>query len=132
MGPAGGHTVLDRTAAGTTRRGLTPPTLRGMADDGYSGPATLVVAGAEIQVTVTMRGHFEPIDGLYHWYGRINASERLAELLRQHPGTVRVRTPDGEASGSLSDPDAWGRYRVTGTSRPPFPVVTTLEEIECH
>jgi hypothetical protein len=41
-----------------------------------------------------------------------------------------LRTPDGEASGQLSDPDTWGRYRIAGTSRPPFAVATTLEELE--
>ena len=39
--------------------------------EGYTGPATLVVGGAEFAVEVDLRGHFQPIDGYYHWYGRI-------------------------------------------------------------
>jgi hypothetical protein len=32
-----------------------------------------------------------------------------------------LRTPYGEAQARLSDVDPWGRYRVTGSGRPPFP-----------
>ena len=33
---------------------------------------------------------------------------------------VVLRTPHGDAAGRLSDRDPWGRYRVSGTGRPPF------------
>ncbi|WP_317891391.1 DUF4873 domain-containing protein [Saccharopolyspora pogona] len=38
-----------------------------------------------------------------------------------------LRTRTGEAAGTLSNPDPWGRYRITGTGRPPFPIPTELD-----
>jgi hypothetical protein len=98
-------------------------------EDGYRGPATLEVDGTELAVTVELRGHFEPIDGFYHWYGRIRGSG-LDEVAGRRTSRVMLRTPAGEARGQLSDPDTWGRYRITGTSRPPFAVATSLEDVE--
>lgn len=99
---------------------------------GYAGLATLIVDESELDVTVVLRGYFEPIDGLYHWYGRIKVSDELTDLLGGKNKPAVLRTPDGEAPGQLSDPDTWGRYRIAGTSRPPFAVATTLEELESH
>ena len=97
-------------------------------EEGYTGPATLVVDESEMDVIVTLRGQFEPIDGLYHWYGRINADERVSGLAVNTP--VVLRTPEGTALGRLSDPDTWGRFRITGTGRPPFTVATSLADVE--
>jgi hypothetical protein len=99
-------------------------------EDGYTGPATLVVDGTELTVEVNLRGHFQPIDGYYRWYGRITANERLAALAGGRKTAVELRTPVGSAQGEVSDPDPWDRYRVMGTSTPPFHVPTTLEELE--
>ncbi|HEY1699847.1 MAG TPA: DUF4873 domain-containing protein [Trebonia sp.] len=33
-----------------------------------------------------------------------------------------VRTPHGTAVTTLADADPWGRYRLQGFGRPPFPV----------
>ncbi len=93
--------------------------------EGYDGPATLVTAEASVDVQVSMRGLFEPIDGRYHWYGRIDASDAVDELVAALVDTkadLSLRTPHGKASTRLSDRDPWGRYRVTGTGRPPFEV----------
>ncbi|MPZ82345.1 MAG: DUF4873 domain-containing protein [Actinophytocola sp.] len=98
-------------------------------EDGYEGVAVLRVAGAELTVTVTLAGNFEPIDGKYHWYGRIQPSAELTSLLDGRQGAGVLRTRHGEADGRLTDPDPWGRYRISGTGRPPFPVPTTLEEL---
>lgn len=88
-------------------------------DDGpgeeYSGAAD--VDGTV--VTVDLRGHFEPIDGKFHWYGRIATSEALSSQ-HQSGDNVVVTTPHGSARGRLSDVDPWGRYRISGTGRPPF------------
>ena len=82
-------------------------------------PATsLETTGDSITVAVTLRGRFEPIDGRYHWYGRLAPDEALS---RWQPGTtVVLTTPGGSATGRLSDLDPWGRYRISGTGRPPF------------
>jgi hypothetical protein len=93
-------------------------------EDGYQGEAVLLLDGAELTVTVTLRGNFEPVDGRYHWYGRIQPHASLASRK-----DVVLRTPVGEAAGTLSDPDPWGRYRVSGTSRPPFPIPTALDDL---
>jgi hypothetical protein len=74
--------------------------------------------GDAIEVEVDLRGHFEPLDGRFHWYGRIAASEELAQV--RSGEAVVLRTPHGTAEGRLSDVDPWGRFRVTGTGRPPF------------
>lgn len=107
----------------------TDPLTKDLAHDvGYDGPAELFV-GEEpvvpvvpvVPVTVALRGLFQPIDGRFHWYGRV---QRDAVLDSAGPAgaTVRLRTPYGEAEGRLSDCDPWGRYRLSGVGRPPFPV----------
>ena len=96
-------------------------------EDGYAGPATLTLDGTPLTVEVTLRGNFEPVDGRYHWYGRIQHHPDLAVGPRK-PGVV-LTTPHGEAAGTLSDPDTWGRYRISGTSRPPFDVPVSLADL---
>lgn len=94
-----------------------------MSADQYDGPATLVVDGAgarvEICVDVRLRGHLEPVDGRFHWWGRIAGSPEVDTVARSG-ATAALRTPAGEATGRLSDPDPWGRFRITGVGRPPF------------
>jgi len=90
----------------------------------YDGPDTVAAdagedSGGDIDVQVRLRGHFEPIDGRFHWYGRIQSSDALARAHRSG-ATVVVRTPHGEAAGRLSDIDPWGRFRIAGTGTPPF------------
>ena len=81
----------------------------------YDGPARI----GDTEVTVRLRGHFEPIDGRFHWWGRVGADEALDA--EHSPGAeVRLATPHGEATGKLTDVDPWGRFRVSGTGRPPF------------
>jgi hypothetical protein len=99
-------------------------------DDGYTGPATLVVDEREVAVEVDLRGHFQPIDGRYHWYGRLRANAELNELVGGRKRTAVLRTDEGEATGEVSDPDPWQRYRITGVSKPPFTVPTALAEVE--
>ena len=94
-------------------------------EDGYRGPASLRLAGAEadpFEIEVTLRGHFEPLDGRYHWYGRVAVHAGLESALGGKKGTGLLTTPYGEAVGELSDVDPWGRYRIVGTSTPPFAV----------
>jgi hypothetical protein len=98
-------------------------------EDGYKGEATLVLDGAELPVTVTLRGTFEPVDGRYHWYGRIKQNAAVTEFAAGRKAVALLRTPHGAAEGVLSDPDTWGRYRITGTSRPPFEVPVSLADL---
>jgi hypothetical protein len=80
----------------------------------YAGPAR--IDGTE--VLVQLRGHLEPIDGRFHWWGRVHRDTPLTE--HTSGATVTLETPYGSAEGRLSDVDPWGRFRVTGTGRPPF------------
>jgi hypothetical protein len=95
-------------------------------EDGYTGEATLRVAQSSLTVQTELRGHFQPIDGYYHWYGRIAVNDELSELLGGKKAEAALITSEGSASGQVSDPDPWGRYRISGTSRPPFRVATEL------
>ena len=84
-------------------------------EEQYDGPAA--IAGTEVDVR--LRGHFEPIDGRFHWWGRI-AANALIDAEQSSGRTVTLVTPHGEAEGRLSDVDPWGRLRINGTGRPPF------------
>jgi hypothetical protein len=81
----------------------------------YSGPAEIGDGENAVEVTVDLRGGFQPIDGHFHWYGRVGGHHRLTSGDR-----VTIRTGYGAAEGRLSDVDPWGRLRIAGTGRPPF------------
>jgi hypothetical protein len=98
-----------------------------MDEDGYQGQATLVVGERELVVDVDLRGHFQPIDGRYHWYGRIRVNAELDQVVGGRKRTAVLRTPEGEATGELSDPDTWGRYRIMGVSTPPFALPADID-----
>ncbi len=89
--------------------------------EGYDGPARLRTGTETVDVEVRLRGMFQPIDGRYHWYGRV-ASHTDVDALVESGAAVALETAHGSAAGRLSDRDPWGRYRVAGTGRPPFPV----------
>jgi hypothetical protein len=89
-------------------------------EDGYAGAATLTVGGRDFRVEVTLRGEFQPIDGRYHWYGRVARHDELTAALGPARAPGVLRTPEGSAPCDLSDPDPWQRYRVAGISTPPY------------
>ncbi|SDG75082.1 protein of unknown function [Lentzea fradiae] len=92
-------------------------------EEGYTGPATLVFDSGELAVEVDLRGHFQPIDGRFHWYGRVKADEEVTARVEGGARSALLRTPGGEARTTLTDQDPWGRYRVGGTSTPPYEIV---------
>jgi hypothetical protein len=87
--------------------------------DEYEGPVEVSTGSATLLVQASLRGRFEPLDGLFHWYGRIAANDQLTETVRSGE-TVVLTTGRGSAEGRVSDVDAWGRFRIAGTGRPPF------------
>jgi hypothetical protein len=95
-------------------------------DEGYDGTAVLLSEEHSLEVEVTLRGGFQPIDGRYHWHGRVAADDAIDSLFGSGADVV-VRTPHGDAKGRLSDVDPWGRLRITGTGRPPFVVDAAAE-----
>lgn len=102
----------------------------GDADDGpgYDGPLTLRRGDDAVEVTGKLRGYFEPLDGRFHWYGRLQPDEQLDAWCASGPVDVVVRTVHGEAPARLGDADLWGRQRVTGQGRPPFAVDEPLSQ----
>ncbi len=99
-------------------------------EDGYRGPATLTLDGTDFPVTVRLLGHFQPLDGWYHWYGRVAADDALHAALGGSRASVHVVTPEGSADGEIADVDPWGRYRLTGTSTPPYALAGVIEVAE--
>jgi cation diffusion facilitator CzcD-associated flavoprotein CzcO len=97
-----------------------------MDEQGYAGPGTLAIGDDRYEVRVELRGVFEPIDGRFHWYGRIAAHDGLAAALGPARAAGTLTTPEGQADCEVSDPDPWQRYRVSGRSTPPFAVTTDL------
>lgn len=94
---------------------------RAIDGDGYIGPARLQVGGSLLDVQADLRGQFEPIDGRYHWHGRLARHDDLtAAIAGQGRAAAVLSTPEGSADCEVSDPDPWQRYRVSGTSTPPF------------
>jgi hypothetical protein len=89
-------------------------------DVGYVGPATVLFDDAEVAVQVDLRGNFQPIDGFFHWYGRVAANPELDALVKGNRAEVVLRTPHSERPAELADPDLWGRFRISGESTPPF------------
>jgi hypothetical protein len=102
---------------GPATRGERPAAAPG---DGYDGPAGLTVGQQEFEVHVHLRGLFQPIDGRYRWYGRVDRHAELTAALRGGRAAGLVTTPAGTAPCELSDLDPWHRYRITGISTPPF------------
>lgn len=104
-----------------------------MSDDhdfDYSGEGAIACRGKEIPVEMTIKGNFQPLNGFYTWYGRIDKNDPLDDLLNGKRTVAVVGTPEGRAECVVGDPDFWGRYRISGKSRPPYHVPTTLEEVE--
>jgi hypothetical protein len=99
-----------------------------LPDDGFEGPAELLVDGAAVAVTVTLAGHFDPITGSYCWYGRVGASDAVAQLVSSGAKAVVLRTPHASVETTLSDVDPWGRPRVQGFGTAPFEVLTSVPE----
>jgi hypothetical protein len=96
-------------------------------DDGYRGPARLTLGTDVVDVEVTLSGHLEPLDGRYHWYGRV-AQHQAVDAAKRDGLTTAVVAIDGAvpASGRLAEHDAWGNVRITGLGAPPF----ELEPVE--
>lgn len=99
-----------------------------MEEDGYQGVCWVRGDEDEIAAEVELRGYFQPIDGRYHWYGRLTAQQEISDLIGSRRKEVVLHTPEGDAIATLSEPDPWSRYRVTGVGRPPFHIETEPED----
>ncbi len=90
-------------------------------EDGCEGPARLAVGEDVFDVEVVLGGHLEPLDGKYHWYGRVVQNDAVDAAKRGGATTVVLTIGDGDgAEGRLAEHDAWGNMRITGLGAPPF------------
>lgn len=90
-------------------------------EDGYRGPARLDVGDRTIDVDVVLGGHLEPLDGKYHWYGRVTRDDAVDAAKQDGATAVGLTIAEGaRAAGRLAEHDAWGNMRITGTGAPPF------------
>jgi Domain of unknown function (DUF4873) len=92
-----------------------------LPEDEYAGPAVIEVGERRMPVRVTLSGRFEPVDGRYHWGGRLAPDGDIADLLRSGQRAVTVQIGHRIAvQARLAEIDPWGGIRVTGVSRPPW------------
>ncbi|MDW3848005.1 DUF4873 domain-containing protein [Micromonospora sp. BRA006-A] len=83
----------------------------------WEGPAR--IAGTTVRLHGG--GRFEPVDGRYHWAGRVEPEPRLVRLLRSGRRDVEVRIGERVARARLAEVDPWGGVRITGVGTPPWP-----------
>lgn len=103
------------------RRARPSPWVPEHEDDGYTGPARLRLGDEVVDVEVTLAGHLEPLDGRYHWYGRVDQHDDVDAAKRGGVTTVELAIGSGHpAAGRLAEHDAWGNLRVTGLGAPPY------------
>ncbi len=89
--------------------------------DAYRGRATITVNYIGISADVMLRGAFEPTTGSYRWQGRA-VGEGFAHALTKRRTMAIIHINNTEAEVLVSDPDEWGRYKISGAGRPPFAV----------
>ncbi|HEY5855495.1 MAG TPA: DUF4873 domain-containing protein [Aldersonia sp.] len=96
----------------------------GLGDD-YTGPAVVEIDGLAITVDARFRGTYQPIDGIYRWYGRLAPSADLDAALGTGRRRVYVHIAEDSATAVVGDRDFWGRQRVVGHGRPPYSIDET-------
>ena len=82
-----------------------------MEDDGYEGLAVLVVEGrTEFTLRATLTGGFQPLDGRYRWYGRLEAHEELTRLVSNNVDALPGRfETSGAVLGAMMSNDMYRR-----------------------
>jgi hypothetical protein len=90
-------------------------------DEGYAGAAVLRAGGVEVAVTVEVGGRVEPVDGRYHWNGRVAPAPEVTALVRAGRRAAELTVAGGRsAPARLGELDPWGGVRITGVGRPPW------------
>lgn len=102
------------------------------AHEEYAGPAEVLVDGGPIVVEVTLRGMFQPIDGRYHWYGRLAAHPDVdrygrsgaSVVLRTPRDRPRVGSPTWTRGAATASPAPAGHRSRRSETDPPPPAAT--------
>jgi hypothetical protein len=91
-----------------------------MPEEGYTGRAVLEAGDRRLDVEVALGGYFEPLDGRYHWGGRLKPADGLADLVRAGVRDAVLRI--GAEAGPLRmiDVDPWGGVTVRATGPAPW------------
>ena len=87
-------------------------------ETGYDGSAVLLLGERAIDVVVHLDGHLEPLDGLFHWYGRIDvgsAAVAAAKDAGRRPARLVIGGGAPCPAVRLAEYDPWGHVQVTGT-----------------
>lgn len=91
----------------------------------YDGPAILTHNGQDYPTRVRLAGHFDPIDGQYHWQGMF-----FIDL----PGSnatgskVSIRVGEHTGHGRVAERTPWGTLTVSGADGyPPYPLQDSEE-----
>lgn len=93
-------------------------------DEIYDGPAVLTHNGEDHPTRVRLAGHFDPIDGRYHWQGMFFADLPGANVTGSK---VSIRIGEHTADGRVAERTPWGTLTVSGAAGyPPF----ALEDVE--
>jgi hypothetical protein len=96
----------------------------GVCDETYDGPALLTHQGEDYPTRVRLAGHFDPIDGRYHWQGMFFTDLPGANVAGSK---VSIRIGEHTADGRVTERTPWGTLTVSGAAGyPPFP----LEDVE--
>jgi hypothetical protein len=92
-----------------------------MSEEGYTGRAVLVAGGRSIPVEVALGGYFEPLDGRYHWGGRLKPADGLADLVRAGTRDAALHLDGADpAPLRMIDVDPWGGVTVRATGAAPW------------
>jgi hypothetical protein len=86
-------------------------------DDLYDGRATVHLGDDACDVWVRLAGHFDPIDGQYHWQGTILEQLPNTDKFPQ-PATVTIG--NRSAAARITERTPQGGYSVVGVGAPPF------------
>jgi Domain of unknown function (DUF4873) len=91
-------------------------------DRGYDGPVRVHLGESVVEVRGQLHGFFQPIDGSYHWYGRLAPDDRLSAQVAERGRTaIEIAVGAGaRVPARLGERNPWGGHRITGTGAPPF------------
>jgi hypothetical protein len=106
-----------RRVAQHIRRAFDLSTCTAIKDDLYDGRATVHIGADDCAVRVRLAGHFDPIDGQYHWQGTILEPLPGADKLPQ-PATLTI--DNRSAAARITERTSQGGYSVVGVGTPPF------------
>jgi hypothetical protein len=93
-------------------------------DDAYSGRAVVQIESARYPVTVVLAGRFEPVDGRYHWGGRILPLREVADAVRRGVRAATLYIGDRPFAIHLSEVDPWSGVRIRAVGTPPWAAAT--------